>query len=205
MEIAELSIPGAYAVTPDLHSDDRGVFLEWYRTEPLAEQLGSPFVLRQANLSVSRHGVVRGIHYALVPPGQAKYVTVAAGRVIDYVVDLRVSSPTFGEWDSVLLDDMERKAVYLAEGLGHAFIALSPSATVCYLASEVYAPDREFAISPLDLDIALIFPPGVEPMLSDRDRSAPTLAEQREAGRLPDWSQEATSHASAARAQGSSG
>ncbi len=187
MEIAELTIHGAYSLTPEQHADERGIFLEWYRYEPLADRLGRPFELRQANLSVSHRGVVRGIHYAIVPPGQAKYVTVASGEALDYVIDLRVGSPTFGEWESVLLNDRTRSAVYLAEGLGHAFIALEPSTTVCYLASEVYDPEREFAISPMDPDIALTFPPGIEPVLSDRDRNAPTLAEQLSNGLLPDW------------------
>lgn len=182
-----MTIPGAYSLTPDQHPDDRGVFLEWYRYEPIADRLGSPFDLRQANLSVSNRGVVRGIHYAMVPPGQAKYVTVVSGEAIDYVIDLRIGSPTFGSWESVLLDDRSRAAVYLAEGLGHAFIALQPSTTVCYLASEVYDPEREFAISPIDADIGLTFPTGIELVLSERDRNAPTLAEQLSMGRLPAW------------------
>lgn len=187
MQIDDLTVPGAYLLTPTLHTDPRGVFLEWYRFEPLRERIGEQFELRQANLSVSSRGVLRGIHYALTPPGQAKYVTVVAGAAIDFVIDLRLGSPTFGNWEAVTLDDVDRRAVYLAQGLGHAFVALSTSTTVCYLSSEVYRPEREFAISPLDPDIGLGFPPDLDVVLSDRDRSAPSLAAMRHASLLPQW------------------
>jgi dTDP-4-dehydrorhamnose 3,5-epimerase len=183
-----LSIPGALELTPDLHADDRGLFFEHYRFEPLEEALGHPFTVRQGNTSVSRRGTVRGIHYALVPPGQAKYVTCLSGAVLDFVVDVRVGSPAFGRWESVLLDDADRRAVYLAEGLGHCFVALTDDAIVSYLVSAVYNPQRELGISPADPDIALRFPPEAgEPLLSPKDLAAPTLAEARVAGLLPDY------------------
>ena len=84
-----LTIRGAVEFTPRQHRDDRGVFMEHYRFEPLEEAIGHPFTVRQGNTSVSRRGTVRGIHYALVPPGQAKYVTAVSGAVLDYVIDLR--------------------------------------------------------------------------------------------------------------------
>ena len=108
MQIRELSIADAYEITPILRQDDRGSFLEWYRFDLLQEAVGHPLQLRQANTSVSKHGVVRGIHFADIPPGQAKYVTATHGAVLDYVVDIRVGSPTFGAWDSVRLDDVDR-------------------------------------------------------------------------------------------------
>ena len=114
VKIRELSIPHAYEMTPRQHRDDRGVFLEWYRFDRLQETVGHALDLRQANLSVSRAGVVRGIHFASVPRGQAKYVTAVSGSFIDFVSDIRVGSPTFGQWDSVLLDTVDRRAVYLA-------------------------------------------------------------------------------------------
>ena len=140
MKIRELEVPDAYAVTTTQHRDDRGAFLEWYRFEPLEEAVGHPLRLAQANCSVSRRGTVRGIHYADVPPSQAKYVTCVRGAVLDVVIDLRVGSPAFGRYDAVRLDDDERAAVYLAEGLGHAFVALTDDATVVYLCNEVYSP-----------------------------------------------------------------
>ena len=133
---------------------------------------------------------MRGIHFADVPRGQAKYVTAMHGSVIDYIIDVRVGSPTFGEWDSVLLDEADRKAVYLSEGLGHAFVALTPEAAVSYLVSGVYDPVMERGVTPLDTDIALRFPDAAgELLLSPKDLEAPSLSEALEQGILPSWSE----------------
>src|SRR5262245_40492020 len=117
MKIAPLGIEGAWEIIPELRGDPRGVFTEWYRFDRIEEAVGRPLRLAQANLSTSARGVVRGIHFAQVPPGQAKYVTCVRGALVDFIVDLRVGSATFGRWESVRLDDTDRKAVYLAEGL----------------------------------------------------------------------------------------
>lgn len=188
MQIRELSVPDSFEITPTIRNDDRGSFLEWYRFDFLADVVGHALDLRQANTSVSRRGVVRGVHFADVPPGQAKYVTVSHGAVIDYVVDVRVGSPTFGHWDSVALDSETRKAVYLGEGLGHAFVALTNDATVSYLVSDVYRPEAEHGINPRDPDIGLNFPLDAgDLILSSKDEAAPTLDEARRYGRLPQW------------------
>lgn len=188
MQIRELSVPDSYEITPIQRTDDRGVFFEWYRFDALEETIGHPLTLRQANTSVSRKGVVRGIHFADVPRGQAKYVTAPHGAVLDFVIDIRVGSPTFGQWDSVLLDDVDRRAVYLAEGLGHAFIALTEGATVSYLVSDTYNPGAEHGINPLDEQIGLIFPEAAGvPLLSPKDTDAPSLADAVAAGLLPQW------------------
>jgi len=188
VQTRQLSIPGAVELTPVQHGDDRGLFYEYYRFEPLAEALGHPFTVRQGNTSVSRRGTVRGIHYALVPPGQAKYVTCTGGAVLDFVIDLRVGSPVFGAWESVRLDDVDRRALYLAEGLGHCFVALTEGAVVSYLVSEVFNPGRELGISPTDPAIGLEYPPEAgELLLSPKDIAAPTLAEAQAAGALPSY------------------
>jgi dTDP-4-dehydrorhamnose 3,5-epimerase len=187
MEVRELAVADAFEITPGQHRDERGVFLEWYRFEPLMEARGHAVSLRQANCSVSAAGVVRGIHFATVPPGQSKYVTCCHGAVLDVIVDLRVGSPTFGRWDAVRLDDVDRRAVYVAEGLGHAFMALSDGATVVYLCSEVYSPTREFGIHPLDPEIGIEWPTDHTPELSPKDDAAPSLADARRAGLLPDY------------------
>jgi dTDP-4-dehydrorhamnose 3,5-epimerase len=188
VQIRELTIPDSYEFTPVQRADDRGVFLEWYRFDRLEEAIGHPLALRQANTSVSKRGVVRGIHFADVPLGQAKYVTVTHGAVLDYIIDIRVGSPTFGQWDAVRLDDVDRKAVYIAEGLGHAFVALTEDATVSYLVTDVYNPTAEHGINPLDPDIALVFPEEAgEPLLSPKDTDAPSLREAQESGLLPTW------------------
>ena len=190
MQIRELGIPGALEFTPLVRPDERGLFTEWYRFEQLEEHVGHALSLRQANLSVSAKGVVRGIHYALVPPGQAKYITVARGSVVDFVVDIRVGSPTFGQWESVVLDDVGHTALYLAEGLGHAFVALEDNTTMTYLVSEVYNAERELGVNPLDPEVGIVFPPEAgELRLSPRDTEAPSLAEAAAAGKLPTWEQ----------------
>lgn len=188
VEIRELTIPGAWEIVPYQRSDDRGVFFEWYRHDKLREVVGHPLDLRQANTSVSKRGVVRGIHFTDIPRGQAKYVTATHGAVLDYVIDIRVGSPTFGQWDSVLLDTVDHRAIYIGEGLGHAFVALTDDATVSYLVSDTYNPAAERGIDPLDPQISLTFPTEAgAPMLSPKDLDAPTLAEAAELGILPTW------------------
>jgi dTDP-4-dehydrorhamnose 3,5-epimerase len=188
VQIRELAVPDSYVVTPRIHSDDRGSFLEFYRYDRLAEAVGHSLDLRQANTSISRRGTFRGIHFADTPPGQAKYVTVIRGAVLDFVIDLRVGSPTFGAWEGVRLDDVERRAVYLSEGLGHAFLALEDETVVTYLVNDVYNPSAEHAVDPLDDAIGLELPiPETELLLSEKDRQAPSLAEAIELGILPDW------------------
>ncbi|MER5604549.1 dTDP-4-dehydrorhamnose 3,5-epimerase [Micromonospora tulbaghiae] len=186
MKIRPLSIEGAWEVTPRQHGDPRGLFLEWYRFDRLAEAVGHPLRLAQANLSVSARDVVRGIHFADVPPGQAKYVTCVRGAVLDVVVDVRVGSPTYGRWEAVRLDDTDRRAVYLAEGLGHGFCALTDDATLSYLCSATYNPAAEHTVHPLDPDLGIDWP-AATPLLSERDAAAPRLAQAREAGLLPGY------------------
>jgi dTDP-4-dehydrorhamnose 3,5-epimerase len=189
MQVRELAVPGAFEFTPVQHGDDRGLFLEWFKIDPLRQAIGHELGLAQANMSVSRAGSLRGIHFAHVPPGQAKYVTCPAGAVIDYVVDVRVGSPTFGVVDSVRLDTVDRRAVYLAEGLGHAFLALEDGSTLTYLCSTGYSPGREHGINPLDPEVGLPLA-GFEPSaltLSDKDTAAPTLAQAAQQGLLPTW------------------
>lgn len=188
MQIRELAVSDAWEITPVPWADDRGVFLESFRHDRLEEATGRSFALRQGNMSVSRRGVVRGIHFADTPPGQAKYVSVAHGAGVDYVVDIRVGSPTFGTWDSVVLDAESRRSVFLSEGLGHAFVALTDEATLTYLVSSTYNPAAEHDLSILDPELAIVFPPELgEPVLSPKDLAAPTLAELLAAGALPDF------------------
>lgn len=187
MNIRELKVPDSYEITPTVIDDDRGSFMEWYRFDKLEEFRGHSIDLRQGNTSISRRGVVRGVHFADVPRGQAKYVMATSGSVIDFVVDVRVGSPTFGQWDSVLLDTVSRRAVFLAEGLGHAFVSLEDGSTVSYLVSDLYRPDREHAVSPLDAELGLELPRDVDQIISRKDIEAPSLAEAKEQGLLPSY------------------
>lgn len=185
MPLRPLSIEGAWLLEPSVHGDDRGVFLEWYRAAKFRAATGRDLPLEQANCSVSRRGVVRGIHFADVPPGQAKYVTCVTGAVLDVVVDIRVGAASFGRWEPVRLDSEARWAVYLAEGLGHAFMALTDDATVVYLCSTPYLPEREHGLDPLDPELAIGWPAELSPVLSEKDAAAPKLAEAEREGMLP--------------------
>jgi dTDP-4-dehydrorhamnose 3,5-epimerase len=184
--VRELSVPGAWEITPTIHPDARGRFFEWFTDAAFTEMTGHRFDLAQANASVSAKGVLRGLHFAELPPSQAKYVTCLRGSVFDVVVDVRVGSPTFGRWDSVLLDDREHRSVYLSEGLAHAFLALEDESTVAYLCSAPYAPGREHTVRATDPAVGIEWPL-TDPVLSDRDAAAPTLLEVHAAGLLPTW------------------
>lgn len=191
MEFRPLAIEGAWEITPRQFADPRGVFLESYNEGPFAEAIGHRLTVAQTNISTSAAGVVRGLHFADVPPGQAKYVTCISGAVFDVVVDIRVGSPTFGGWDAVLLDGVDRKAVFLSEGMGHAFMSLEDGSAVTYLCSAPYDPGHEREINPLDPEIGIEWPTDARdgtpliPQLSAKDAAGPTLSQAREAGLLP--------------------
>jgi len=192
MQIRQLDIAGAWEITPQLHADARGLFFEWLTDRGFTSFAGHRLDVRQANCSVSAAGVLRGLHFAQLPPSQAKYVTCLSGSVFDVVVDIRVGSPTFGLWDSVLLDDRDRRSVYLSEGLAHGFVALQDNSTVMYLCSAEYNPQREHTIAATDPALAIDWPTKHRLVLSDRDAAAPTLDEVRAAGLLPSWDETRT-------------
>ncbi len=189
VEVTELAVPGAWSFTPKQFPDPRGVFLEWFKAGVLEQAVGHPLTVKQANHSVSARGTLRGVHFADVPPGQAKYVYCTRGAVLDVIVDIRVGSPTFGVSDAVRLDDETRRGVSLSEGLGHAVLALTDDANVTYLCSEPYNPGHEHGVHPLDPELDLPFPKDVAPLLSDKDAAAPTLAEAQASGLLPSYEQ----------------
>lgn len=183
-----MGIDGAWIFTPRIYPDNRGNFHEWFQSAEFVDDLGYRLQLAQANCSVSHCGVIRGIHFTEVPPGQAKYVVCASGAIIDVVVDLRVGSPTYARWEAVQLDDEKRRAVFISEGLGHAFVALSAQATVMYLCSTAFAPGLEHGVHPLDPGIGIAWPQDVRAILSEKDAGAPPLDEAARAGLLPAYS-----------------
>ena len=193
MDIRELKISGAWEITPRQFPDDRGLFLEAYKSTVFEQAIGHRLDVRQANTSVSKAGTVRGIHFADVPPSQAKYVMCPRGAVLDFAIDIRVGSPTFGQWDSVLLDDVDRRAIYLSEGLGHVFVALEDNSTVVYMCSSEYAPGREHGVNPLCSTVGIEYPKvdrNGQPLvllLSPKDTDAPGLLKAQEQGLLPTW------------------
>ena len=189
MQVSPTSIPGSWLFTTTLHSDDRGIFCESFTSRSFVDSVGHSLDVKQTNVSVSSRGTLRGIHFADVPPGQAKYVQCYAGRILDVVVDIRVGSPTFGTWEAVELNSESRQALYIAEGLGHAFCALSESATVGYMCSEPYAPVREHGVHPLDSELGIAWPANVDLQLSPKDAAAPSFSEAIESGLLPRWAE----------------
>lgn len=187
MKSVELALPGVWTFEPDVFPDNRGTFAAPFQSAAFREALGFDLTVAQTNQSVSARGVIRGIHYADVPPGQAKYVYCQRGSVLDVIVDIRVGSPTYGEHVVVGLDAASCRAVYIAEGLGHSFVALEDDTVVSYLCSTPYNPAAERGLSPFDPALALPWPAGIVPILSAKDEAAPTLAEGAAAGLLPTW------------------
>ena len=187
MKVRELAVKDAYEFTPQQFPDHRGLFVAPLQEPALVEAVGHPMHLAQTNHSVSRRGTIRGLHFADTPPGQAKYIYCPSGALLDVVVDIRVGSPTFGQWDSVRLDSVDFRAVYIAEGLAHGFVALEDDTAMSYLCSTGYNPGGEHGITPLDPALDLPWPDGLERILSEKDTSAPTLAEAEAAGLLPTY------------------
>ncbi|MER6239986.1 dTDP-4-dehydrorhamnose 3,5-epimerase family protein [Streptomyces clavifer] len=187
MKIEELGIQGVHLVRPQVFDDPRGAFLELFVGHRLSAQTGRPMDVAQVNCSVSRHGTIRGIHLTATPPGEAKYVTCVSGSIIDVVVDVRTGSPTYGASLAIPLDDTQHHALYIAEGLGHGFAAVSDTAVVTYLCDNTYTPGQTISINPLDPQLALPWPDLDDIVLSDKDRTAPTLAQAEALGILPHY------------------
>ena len=191
MDFQEMRISGSWLVKPRVFTDERGEFYENFKVSEVSEATGYKFDVKQVNASLSAAGVVRGIHWADVPPGQAKYVSCTQGSIIDFVIDLRIDSPTFGEWDSALLSGNNNQSLFIPVGLGHAFIALENDTKVNYLCSEPYNPTIERSINPLDQSIGLDFDSimdahGISNLItSEKDTQAGSLNEFIEAGLLP--------------------
>lgn len=186
MKLTELGIKGAWIIESDNWLDNRGSFREWFKPSESTEIIGFEFSVEQANLSISDYGVVRGIHYSLAPEGQAKWVTCAHGEILDFIIDLRINSDTYKKVESVQLLGNGNKSVLIGPGLGHAFISLAKGTVVTYLLSSPFKPELEFEINPFDQDLKLEFGiPGKELVVSEKDRSAPTLIEREISGRLP--------------------
>ena len=188
MEISPLSIAGAFAIKNLVHRDERGEFVEVFRADLIQDRTGLDFSTMQVNLSVSQKGTLRGIHFADVPPGQAKYVMCATGSIQDYVVDIRVGSPTFGRWEAATINAKDRNAILLDVGLGHAFVALEEGTTVTYLVTDHFKPHAEHAMNPLDSELGLEFPfSGDQLLVSARDQAAPSFSDALSSGMLPTW------------------
>jgi dTDP-4-dehydrorhamnose 3,5-epimerase len=188
MSFTPLKIEGSWVFTPKKFPDDRGSFHEVFKLPLLAETLGFGFEVKQVNQSVSKAGVIRGIHWADVPPGQAKYVFCSQGSIWDVVIDIRVGSPTFGQFDGEVISAENGKCVLIREGLGHVFLSLEDDTVVNYLCSEPFSPTTEHGINPLDTDLAIPFGSmisGAKFEVSPKDEEAPSLQQAQAANLLP--------------------
>jgi dTDP-4-dehydrorhamnose 3,5-epimerase len=175
MRLLDTRLEGPLLLEPAVHGDGRGFFVESYRASVWAEHgVGDTFV--QDNHSRSRQGVLRGMHVS-IGDGQAKLVRCARGRILDVVVDVRRGSPTYGEWESVELDDKRHLQLYVPVGFAHGFCVLSEIADVTYKCSTYYdgAVERGFAYD--DPDVAIAWPQDMALMVSERDMHAPALRE----------------------------
>jgi len=173
-KLTPLSIEGAWLFESPSHGDDRGYFREWFKSSVVTETLGREFSVSQSNLSRSKKGVVRGIHFSMAPGGQAKWVTCANGSLWDVIVDIRPKSPTFKRWEAVELRAEEGKSLFISEGLGHAFLSLEDDTVISYLLTTPYSPKDEFAINPQDPEIGIKWP-DIQLLFSDKDAIAPSL------------------------------
>jgi dTDP-4-dehydrorhamnose 3,5-epimerase len=175
MRRLETRLEGPVLLEPVVHGDERGFFVETFRADVAVEHgIAVDFV--QDNHSRSRQGTLRGIHFQ-THPGQGKLVRVARGRVFDVVVDLRRRSPTFGEWEGVELDDTSGRMLWIPVGFGHGFLVLSEVADFVYKCTNYYDPATEAGIRFDDPEVGIEWPGGVELLYSERDATAPTLAD----------------------------
>lgn len=177
MEFKDLAVNGCISFEPKVFDDNRGEFFEWFQDSTIEIATGEKFNLAQANCSKSRKGVVRGVHFTKNAPGQSKLVTVLSGKVFDVMVDLRKNSPTFGKWDSVILDGDVPKVVYIPWGVGHGFMSLEENTVFTYLCDSRYNPSNEFDLNALDDEVGIIWPEGYEFIRSPKDAQAPFLKE----------------------------
>jgi dTDP-4-dehydrorhamnose 3,5-epimerase len=176
-------LEGPVVVEPAVFRDERGFFAETFRHNALGEY-GIPvdgFV--QENHSRSTRGVLRGMHFAIGDPGMGKLVRCSRGRIVDVVVDLRRGSPTYAQWEAVDLDDETLRMCWVPVGFAHGFCVLSDVADVLYRQTAYYDPAVERGIAYDDPDVGIEWPAGMELVVSERDATAPTLAEV--AGELP--------------------
>jgi dTDP-4-dehydrorhamnose 3,5-epimerase len=186
MELTPLGIHGAWLAEAPVWSDDRGLFREWFKSEAVKAATGQDFGIEQANISLSSAGTLRGIHYSIAQRGQAKWITCVSGSVQDVIVDIRPESKTFGQWIGVELKGDSGKAILISKGLGHSFLALEDNTAVAYLISTPFSPTDEFEINPLDEKIGINWGMDLSSLkISEKDKSAPTLAERLAEGKLP--------------------
>ena len=186
MKAQPLKISGSWKIEFQKFDDNRGFFYESFKEDDFKKLIGRNLNIKQTNTSSSSKGSVRGIHFALVPPSQAKLVQCQRGSIKDYIIDIRVGSPTFGQFEEIELNENSASAVFIEEGLAHAFVALENQTVVTYFVTEKYNPEREKGINPFDKTLNVKWP-DLELILSEKDKQAISLEEAKNQGLLPSF------------------
>ena len=181
MKVGDGKLDGLRVIEPSVFGDDRGFFMETYSRDRYADA-GLPEVFVQDNLSKSQRGILRGLHIQH-PKGQGKLCSVLQGEVFDVAVDLRVGSPTFGQWEGYTLSEENKRQLYIPPGFGHGFCVTAESALFSYKCSEFYHPQNEFSVLWNDATIGIEWPID-DPVVSEKDAVGLTFAEIPEE-RLP--------------------
>lgn len=175
MEFVKTEIPEVVLIKPKVFGDSRGYFLESYRRN-IFEENGIPDLFVQDNLSKSRRGVVRGLHYQIENP-QAKLVMVAYGEILDVAVDVRKNSPSFGKYVAVRLSSEKKNMLYIPIGFAHGFQVLSEEAVFQYKCSDYYNPRGERGIAWNDPEIGISWEKQIKPIISEKDQKHPVLSD----------------------------
>ncbi|MEO1943725.1 MAG: dTDP-4-dehydrorhamnose 3,5-epimerase [Candidatus Thioglobus sp.] len=178
MKFIPQSIADVILIEPTVHGDGRGYFIETFRQDLLDKAIGHRVNFIQDNESKSAKGVLRGLHYQLPPYSQNKLVRAIKGKVLDIVVDVRVSSPTFGQHVAVELTEDNKHQLFIPQGFAHGFVVLSDTAIFAYKVDNYYAPDHDRGIAFNDEQLAIDWRlPTDELQLSDKDKNHPNLSD----------------------------
>jgi dTDP-4-dehydrorhamnose 3,5-epimerase len=188
MKFSELNISGSWLIEFNKFEDNRGFFYESFRSDFISEKLKRKFEIKQTNTSFSSKGSLRGIHYALIPPSQAKYIQCQKGSIQDFIIDIRIGSPTFGKFQVIELSEKSAKAIFIEEGLAHAFVAMEDGTLVTYYVNQTYNPDKEKGINPFDEELNISWP-NLNLKLSAKDEKEISLIEAKKLNLLPIYSE----------------
>ena len=175
MNVTDTSIPDVKVIEPKVFEDERGFFFESFNHKLFEDALGYSVNFVQDNHSKSTKGILRGLHYQLPPHAQGKLVRVVEGEVFDVAVDIRKSSPTFGQWVGEFLSAENKKQLWIPEGFAHGFLTLSKTADFLYKTTDYYSKEHERSIFWNDETISITWPQHAEVYVSEKDKNAASL------------------------------